>query len=75
MHRIARFLPCLALAPLAAWARPESRAYEMGYAVGQQIGQLARIAPPLLLVCALVAGAAWLAWRAYARRRAVRLPE
>ena len=27
MHRTARFLPCLALAPVAAWARPESRAY------------------------------------------------
>ena len=68
-------MPCLALAPLAAWARPDSPAYEMGYAVGQQIGQLARIALPLLLACAVVAGAAWLAWRAYARRRAVRLPE
>lgn len=71
MRTPVRLFPLLALAPAAAFAAPRSTAYELGYAAGQQFGQLMRIALPLAGV-AVLALAAWLGWRAWSRRRAAR---
>ncbi|PBJ83386.1 hypothetical protein CMZ84_02385 [Lysobacteraceae bacterium NML93-0399] len=69
MRTPVRLFPLLALAPAAAFAAPRSTAYELGYAAGQQFGQLMRIALPLGLAAG-VAVAVWLGWRAWSRRRA-----